>query len=60
MTPELTPAELRELLDEACIDIHAAKWPVPCVIAAGHVYEPHPRDGFLVVDGERCYSAAWL
>lgn len=57
----LTPADVRALLDEAGIDVTATAWPHPgYVIVAGDVYLPHPAPGTLRVNGEPCYSAAWL
>lgn len=33
-------------------------WPTT-VICAGHIIEPHPDSGVLVIDGEPMFSEAW-
>lgn len=56
----LTPAEIRQMLEQAGIDITAPVWSPQCVLVGGLVYRPHPARGYLIVDGQVAYSAAWL
>jgi len=35
-------------------------WPVESVVIHGYRVEPDAEPGYLVIDGERRYSGAWL
>lgn len=59
-TMTLYPGELRDELVAAGIPLNATAWPTPTVIFKGHRIEPDGERGCLVIDGRRCYSAAWL
>lgn len=63
--PEHWPSFVREVLEQAGLDVRAPSWhdgtgntPRPVTID-GKTVEPHPDSGTLLIDGAACYSAAW-
>lgn len=53
--------DVRVLLEESGIDVTAPKWEEPGFVIADHVrYEPSDVRGYLFVNGEPRYSAAWI
>ncbi len=56
----LDPGEIREELELAGIDVTAPVWSPRFAIVGGDRYEPHTARGYLLVNGEPHYSAAWL
>ena len=56
----LSAAEVRSLVALSGIGVSSTAWEVPYVLCAGSTYRPLPEPGFLLVNGKRCYSAAWL
>ncbi len=53
--------EIRVLIESAGIKVTAPRWSGPgFVVCAGATYAPTREPGYLLVNGEPRYSAAWL
>jgi hypothetical protein len=57
---QLEPQEVRELIEEAGLDVRARLWDVAYVLIRGDIIAPHPEPGVLLVNGQACYSSSWL